>query len=233
MAVLGGGRCHRRGPRVTCPVPALSPVPLQLRPGAWPPRAGGVGPPGQPRAGPARDVSPRPAPRVLPLPLRQRLRPVPKSHVPQFLHRQRPVSVPPPPRPDPPTLTLTPPLLPQAWRRHDRHPVRPGRCCPHVPARRGRCPAPGWVSGGVCLASAPFPPPGPGQSPHRPEQPDPPPGPRRHQVSVRGMGRVRVSPGGGNCDPWQGGDTHAQPPCVSQASVEQQPPLREQGQPGR
>uniref|UniRef100_A0A8C5U609 3',5'-cyclic-AMP phosphodiesterase n=1 Tax=Malurus cyaneus samueli TaxID=2593467 RepID=A0A8C5U609_9PASS len=39
----------------------------------------------------AGHLQPRPAPRVLPLPLRQRLRPVPKGHVPQLLHRQRPV----------------------------------------------------------------------------------------------------------------------------------------------
>lgn len=46
------------------------------------------------------------------------------------------------------------------------------------------CPALGLRSwGGLPGLSSLLPPPGPGQSPHGPEQPDPPPGPRRHQVS--------------------------------------------------
>lgn len=43
----------------------------------------------------------------------------------------------PPPRspgPPVPSLRLTLPLLPQAWRRHDCHSLRTGRCCPLVPS---------------------------------------------------------------------------------------------------
>ncbi|XP_074710775.1 3',5'-cyclic-AMP phosphodiesterase 4A isoform X4 [Strix uralensis] len=96
----------------------------QLRGGEWP--LAGAQPPrptGQPGAGAGPRGPPRPAPRVLPLPLRQRLRRLPQEHVPQLLHRQRG------PRRGP-----------------DRHPVRPGAGeSPQRPQQLfhpGQCPHP-------------------------------------------------------------------------------------------
>ncbi|XP_030331083.1 cAMP-specific 3',5'-cyclic phosphodiesterase 4A isoform X5 [Strigops habroptila] len=59
--------------------------PPQLRGGEWAP----LGASAQPGPGAAARGGPGAAPRVLPLPLRQRLRRVPQEHVPQLLHRQR------------------------------------------------------------------------------------------------------------------------------------------------